>query len=346
MRRAILVLCTAVAVPSFGCPSSNPVECRDNTSCDLAPGGVCTVAPAGSQWCAYPDPACPGGLRYSDFHTGDGLGGTCVTSAADAGVDATDATIDATPRRWSQPQSAAFNVADKTDTMAKASPSATELYFAAPPPGEAFVLDIFYATRAGPSFTWGASRTAVGAINSTQSESEPCPSADGLELYFRRGATLYVSKRGTPAAAWGPPVSTGLDGSFPDILADGLAMYYFRNSAACPVDTCRLKVTRANSSAPWGNPVVESIRDGELYQFVDVSGDGLRALLSGPSGPGVAPVVIASRTNLTAPWGPPGPIAELALYTGIRWAHWSWDETEMYLGFTTGANDVFVSRLE
>jgi hypothetical protein len=268
-------------------------------------------------------------------------------SESDGGIDApVDAGIDAMPGTWSQPLAAAFNTTDKSETMAKAAPNALELYFAGLPAGEPFVTDIYFATRAGPSFAWGSSRTGVGAINSSQSESEPCVSADGLELYFRRGGTIFVSKRATTGAAWEPPASTGIDGSFPDILANGTTMYYFSNTANCPVETCRVRVTRANPTAPWGNPVVESVVAGVRYQLVDVSGDGLRVLLSGPMVAGPATVALASRANLAAPWGPPQPIQELALYTSIRWAHWSWDEREMYLGFPTGANDVHVSRLE
>jgi hypothetical protein len=39
-------------------------------------------------WCAYPDPACPGGYRYSEQSVGDGLAGECVPADIDAGVDA------------------------------------------------------------------------------------------------------------------------------------------------------------------------------------------------------------------------------------------------------------------
>ncbi len=80
-----------------GCPSGNPVECRDQTSCDLGGGGVCIAASTGNQWCAYPDSNCPGGLRFSDYQIGDGLSGQCVepTDVVDAGQD--DGGIDGLP---------------------------------------------------------------------------------------------------------------------------------------------------------------------------------------------------------------------------------------------------------
>lgn len=82
------------------CPTSNPVECRDISSCDLGPGGACVASPSGNRWCAYPDSTCASGQRYSDQSVGDGLAGTCVAEMIDAGVDAemvdaTDAPVDA-----------------------------------------------------------------------------------------------------------------------------------------------------------------------------------------------------------------------------------------------------------
>jgi hypothetical protein len=98
--RHLFLLSTLLALVT-GCPSTNPVECRDQSSCDLSPGGLCVSSPTGNQWCAYPDATCPGGMRYSDDRVGDGLAGTCVV--ADDDVDAsqidaaTDAAVDATP---------------------------------------------------------------------------------------------------------------------------------------------------------------------------------------------------------------------------------------------------------
>lgn len=81
----------------LGCPGNDPVECRDQTSCDLAAGGACVMADTGNLWCAYPDTACPSGMRYSDQSVGDGLSGTCVAEGQDIDAAVTDAPIDAAP---------------------------------------------------------------------------------------------------------------------------------------------------------------------------------------------------------------------------------------------------------
>lgn len=80
-----LVGCALLA--TVGCPSGNPVECRDEASCDQSPGGVCVAGPTGNQWCAFPDPLCPSGLRFGDYRVGDGLANVCVEQSTDGGVD-------------------------------------------------------------------------------------------------------------------------------------------------------------------------------------------------------------------------------------------------------------------
>ncbi len=65
-----------------GCPGRENVQCEEDTDCDLSAAGVCTLAPTGNKWCAYPDPACPTGMRFSDQDVGDEIGGTCTDGPA------------------------------------------------------------------------------------------------------------------------------------------------------------------------------------------------------------------------------------------------------------------------
>lgn len=95
MRRAIA---WAIFVVTAACNPRANVPCAQSADCDLSSGGQCVAAATGTAWCAYPDPACPGGLRFSDRGVGDGLAGSCVaeTPDEDAGVDAPADVIDAT----------------------------------------------------------------------------------------------------------------------------------------------------------------------------------------------------------------------------------------------------------
>lgn len=76
MRLFIVGLFTA-ALAACGGGHSN-VQCQQDSNCDLSGGGKCVAAPTGNQWCAYPDPGCSSGYRFSDQDVGDNVGGTCV----------------------------------------------------------------------------------------------------------------------------------------------------------------------------------------------------------------------------------------------------------------------------
>lgn len=76
MRLFIVGLFSA-ALAACGGGHSN-VQCQQDSNCDLSGGGKCVAAPTGNQWCAYPDPGCSSGYRFSDQDVGDNVGGTCV----------------------------------------------------------------------------------------------------------------------------------------------------------------------------------------------------------------------------------------------------------------------------
>ncbi len=77
--------CMAFILAACSGPSG-AVQCEENSNCNLSSGGMCVANPSGGDWCAYPDPACPSGYRYSEQSVGDGVAGTC-TMVTDAGVD-------------------------------------------------------------------------------------------------------------------------------------------------------------------------------------------------------------------------------------------------------------------
>lgn len=68
-----------------GCPASKTnVPCGADSDCDLRSAGACLVLEhTGRGWCAYPDPECPGGYRYSEDGVGDSFAGFCAGSATD-----------------------------------------------------------------------------------------------------------------------------------------------------------------------------------------------------------------------------------------------------------------------
>jgi sugar lactone lactonase YvrE len=86
MRHVYMALpAVALAGTPMACGNYANVQCESDPNCNLTTGGICAPASTGNRWCAYPDPNCPGGFRYSDLDVGDGLSGVCVAQA-DAGV--------------------------------------------------------------------------------------------------------------------------------------------------------------------------------------------------------------------------------------------------------------------
>lgn len=83
MRVELAIIVVALA----GCSNRRNVPCNVDSNCDLQAGGVCLEASTGNTWCAYPDPKCTSGYRFSDFEVGDGVSGACTDALADAGTD-------------------------------------------------------------------------------------------------------------------------------------------------------------------------------------------------------------------------------------------------------------------
>lgn len=98
MRSSRIALLFSTSV-TMCCDSHPDIQCEMISDCNLHFGGQCTAAPTGHQWCSYPDPSCPSGMRYSDQQVGDGVSGQCVAATTDGGgVQSAPASCIALPR--------------------------------------------------------------------------------------------------------------------------------------------------------------------------------------------------------------------------------------------------------
>lgn len=85
MRFAVLIVALFAGA---ACGGRKNIQCEQDSNCDLSGGGTCIAGGTG-MWCAYPDPACPSGYRYSDLDVEGSVSGQCVPdNMPDAGVDA------------------------------------------------------------------------------------------------------------------------------------------------------------------------------------------------------------------------------------------------------------------
>lgn len=155
-----------------------------------------------------------------------------------------------------------------------------------------------------------------------------CFSSDGLEVYIssygRPGgygdADIWVSKRASVDAAWGPlenlgsSVNTSLEDSFSSISSDGLTLYFSSNREAGSGWYDVYMTTRASRDGPWGpavnlGPKVNSsTTDGEPW----IAANGLELYFeSRRGGQGQHDIYVMRRPTEEDPWGEPenlGPV--------------------------------------
>ena len=203
--------------------------------------------------------------------------------------------------------------------------------------------DIWVAKRATTHETWGTPVNLGAPVNTSGPESNPCVSADGLELYFsdmfpdlylhfgcqpRPGGygrgDLWVSTRKTRDGPWGAPVNLGptVNSPFyddtPHISADGLSLYFSsqRLTGANKYGATHLfMATRKTKDDPWGSPVdlgpnlnnLGGVAWGLWLSYPCVSSDALSLIFSGAGStvPTQGDIFVSRRATVVAPWGPP-----------------------------------------
>jgi hypothetical protein len=105
-----------------------------------------------------------------------------------------------------------------------------------------------------------------------------------------------------------------------------------------------MRATRTDAESAWTYVSLTRFPAGD-YSDVQVSGDGLRVLLSNPTTPASAPVAVACRSSTSGDWGPAYALEEFRTSTNIRFARWSWDRSEMYFEvYESSQFDLYVSR--
>jgi hypothetical protein len=151
----------------------------------------------------------------------------------------------------------------------------------------------------------------------------PCPSADGLTLYFASsplGAPLiFRATRATPYGQFGTPVLVSELASTtfelePCVRSDDLEIFFVSIRAGGPGGLDLWQARRSSRSARFGvpTPVVElNTTDDEHGPCL--TGDGLRIYFASnrPGGLGVNDLFTATRPNWSSPFGAPVRVTEL-----------------------------------
>ncbi len=201
-----------------------------------------------------------------------------------------------------------------------------ELYLESRRPGGVGDYDLWVAKRDTTDADWGEPVNLGSAVNSAGADTFACISHDGLELYFNsedrtggyEGWHIWVTRRATKGAGWGPPVNLGLTVNGPAeaapwVSADGLELYFMVGTYG---GGSSIWVTQRKArNDPWGIPVkLGPAINSSTYQGLPcLSANGLSLFFSDtwPAGPfrqggfGGEDIWVTTRATTDDEWGIP-----------------------------------------
>jgi len=155
------------------------------------------------------------------------------------------------------------------DSVGCISADGLEMYLDTTRPGGFGDEDIWVAKRDTTDANWGAPANLGPMVNSAGDDLATSIAHDGLELYFASynraagygGYDIWVTRRATKHADWGPPVNLGptVNGPAEDvgpcISGDGLELYFFRGTYGGAANGDILVTRRETKNRPWSAPV-------------------------------------------------------------------------------------------
>lgn len=211
------------------------------------------------------------------------------------------------------------------------------IYFTSTPSGLTD-FNIYTATRAQPSGNF-SNVQPLDAVNTTNTESRPVLTADGLNLFLAYapvGANMhiYTATRASTAADFSTPIvapalnSNGIDAN-PWISADGLTLYLASTrSGANAGDYDIFRATRTTTTMMFGMPT--AVPELNMSNTVDdapvLSADGLEIFFASTRGVVGASarnnVWHATRSTTNDGFGTPAKIAELGTDATEDYPNW------------------------
>ena len=195
--------------------------------------------------------------------------------------------------------------------------------------------DIWVTSRATISDPWREPVNLGPKVNSSQAETKPSISSDGLSLYFSDGvwivqrprsggyggADLWVTTRSTFDSDWDPPVNLGsivnssaTEGA-PSISSDGLCLFFESERPGGSGSYDIWMTSRAIPNGEWGAPVNLGpvVNSPGLDVHADISADGL-ALFFQSDRSGSLDLWLTLRVDVSDTFGPPIRIAPTIEY--------------------------------
>jgi hypothetical protein len=185
------------------------------------------------------------------------------------GIDLWRLTRDSVNEDWGPLENLGPTVnSSRLDAWSAFSPDGLTLYFVSNRPGGHGRNDIYMTKRVTRNDPWGEPINLGQLINSSERETSPYITADGLELYFdsdRPGGygswDMWVARRDTIDDDWGEPENLGptVNSASSEgnqcISADGLVLCFGSNRPGGYGGNDMWMARRASVSSPWEPPV-------------------------------------------------------------------------------------------
>ncbi len=187
---------------------------------------------------------------------------------------------------------------------------------------------VFGGGLAKADFTFGEPTNLGPIVNSSDYDSGPCISADGLTLYFHSPRPngygekdLWMTRRETIDDPWGEPENLGAtinslyNDHHPNIFLDGLSLCFNSLRPGGSGDSDIWMSSRATKDDPWSTPINlgSSVNSSGWEGNAFVSNDGLTLMFNSdrPGGYGNKDLWVTRRPTTNDDWGEPanlGPI--------------------------------------
>lgn len=237
-----------------------------------------------------------------------------------------------------------LNTPDQWEGMMRLSPDGLTAYYQRH--SESTLWDVWTASRAGPFSPFGNAKP-IAAIDTTDGEGAPFPSADGLTLFFGRTSQatqdydVWVATRTSTADDFGAPSLAGLP-------RRSLTPYLVRDDVLYFATNPTVDIVRATWKGPSAfGPIVSQLTTPRNESWPALTADELTMYYSiGGSGVGSGiDIAVATRSSRDVAFAPGTRVKELDTDADELVTFVSPDGCTLYVSSTAeGTLDLYVTR--
>lgn len=214
-----------------------------------------------------------------------------------------------------------------------------ELYFKRVDSGDP---NLYVMTRASTTSAWGAP-TALGVLNTAQTEESPRLSADDLKLYFGRNGDIFVTTRTAVGQPWQTAVAIGALNTtatekWAGVCSNGYVIIS-RGTANNGQDLYEGTVTGGAN-----NPITAVNSTGQ-EQGTFISDDCLTLYFQSNRTNAQFDIYVSTRVATNAPWGTPTVLSDFNTAANSEEDPWvsKAKKTFVFTSNASGSKDIYIT---